>query len=67
MFFLYMFVLLLGDVCKRFAIPAIGLIAVITIIAGVTGGSWLWASIISAAVAAIIIFGITIYGMTHGW
>ncbi len=66
-FLVVLFFGVLGSVIKRFALPAIAIIAVVSGITFAAGGSWLVAAGISAGICVIGAIAVTVAALNKPW
>lgn len=65
--FFRLFLMVFGSAFKRLFLPAVAVIAVITLIAFLSGGSALWAAGISTGVALVALVIASISGINNGF
>lgn len=66
-FAIRLFLSVLGAVCKRFLVPAIAVTAVICAITAFSGGSWLMAAGICAAISVVAGLVTAFAAINRGW
>lgn len=67
MFAIYLFALVLVEIVKRYALPALAAVFAISLITFLAGGSWLAAAGYSAAFAAVAALAAAFGALTRGW
>lgn len=65
--FFRLFLLVFGNAFKRLFLPGVAVIAVITLIAFLSGGSALWAAGISTVIALVALVIASVSGINRGW
>lgn len=66
-FAIRLFFIMLGAVCKRYLLPALAVTVVISVITALSGGSWLMAAGICAAISVVVGLITAFTAMNRGW